>query len=188
VPYQCDPSGSDWLRQGEILEGLLELRPVPTQGSTKDDLDVVIETAPHPLVVVVSQDCDLEWDYKARHGLVGSHKLLSHILFCDLYEHGQVRTREDVKSDIMKRIRQNQDERHHSFPGVSAENGDVTLSPLIMDFKSYFSMPTGMVYMQLERNWVVRKGILPVPHRYAASHRLMGFLGRVALPAEEQEA
>ena len=142
MPYQCDPPGSDWLRQGEILEGLLELRAVPTQGSTKDDLDVDIETAPHPLAVVVSQDCDLEWDYKARRGLVVPHELLSHILFCDLYEHGQVRTREDVKSDIWKRIRQNQDERHHSFPGVSAENGDVILSPVIMDFKSYFSMPT----------------------------------------------
>lgn len=171
------------------MEGLLELRAVPTQGSTKDDLDVDIETAPHPLAVVVSQDCHLEWDYKARHGLVGSHELLSHILFCDLFQHDEIRGRGDLmNSGIWKRIRQNQDERHHSFPGVSAENGDAILSPVIMDFKSYFSMPTGMVYMQLERNWVVRKGILPVPHGYAASHRLMGFLGRVALPAEEQEA
>ena len=39
----------------------------------------------HPLVIVLSPECDLEWDYQARKDeSVQDTKMMSHVLLCDL--------------------------------------------------------------------------------------------------------
>lgn len=52
------------LRQGEILSSLIQHKlNINSLSSSRPILDPIA----HPFAIVVSQDCDLDWDYKARH-------------------------------------------------------------------------------------------------------------------------
>jgi hypothetical protein len=59
------------LRQGEILSNVIQLK---LDLSTIDDEDKRFDPIVHPYAVIVSQDCDLDWDFKAREGGAKEHK------------------------------------------------------------------------------------------------------------------
>ncbi len=63
------------LRQGEILSNLIQ---VVIDLESIGNEEIVIDDKAHPYAIVVSQDCDLDWDYKARqgHGDAKEHKLV----------------------------------------------------------------------------------------------------------------
>ena len=58
-------SGETALRQGEILTNVIQYKPIASEISLNSP-DFSFDVLPHPFVIVVSQDCDLDWDYKAR--------------------------------------------------------------------------------------------------------------------------
>jgi len=177
------PPNSSPLRQGEILENLFELQPRVSPGKTVDvEQETMLDRIDHPYAIVVSQDCDLEWDYKARQGQASEDKILTHVLFCALFLRDEIKIRSRLKSDLMKRVDQNQDERYHRFDEAPVADTGYSLPELYADFKTIFSLPIEFVYSLTLGDHATRRGFLPSPYVQDFMHRLYSFLGRVAIP------
>lgn len=197
------------LKQGEIISDLVEFKLQTSEAKSVKDVYKAAKFDPitHPYVIVVSQDCDLDWDYKARAERASEDKLLTHILFCALFPLDEVRSRSGLKSELWKRVMQNQDERYHHLDeglivsaeqctneSISAihemssedfheqyETGEI-VPELIADFKTTFALPTEFAYWLVSTGQANRKGALFPPYLEDFMHRLYGFLGRVATP------
>ncbi|MBI2918103.1 MAG: hypothetical protein HYY01_08920 [Chloroflexi bacterium] len=174
--------GSFGLRQGEILEGLFELRPVPAEEKIDFNKTAPVQKFDHTLAVVVTQDCDLDWDYKARQGQTGDDKLLEHVFLCALFPPEEIRVRGRLGHDLFKRVIQNQDERYHYFSEALIGESQSLMPKLCIDFKKVFSLPVDFVYYLTSNGYAVRKAILPAPYLHDFVHRLHAFLGRIAIP------
>jgi len=175
---------SPFLRQGEIISNLLEFKlQIPGGKSVEEVLGSArLDPIVHPYVIVISQDCDLEWDYKARLGQTSEHKVLIHTLFCGLFPRDEILDQTKRKSEAFRRIKDSQDERYHYLsPAPINQTGD-SLPELVADFKSTFSLPTEFVYWLVSTAQVIRKGELPSPYLEDFMHRAYSFLGRVATP------
>ena len=69
------------LRQGEIFSDLVQAHlDLPSLASGS----VLVQLKVHPFTVILSQDCDLEQDFKARQGQNTQDKLIPNILFCEV--------------------------------------------------------------------------------------------------------
>jgi hypothetical protein len=118
VRFYVASAGSEPLRQGEILGGVLRysLALDTPEGPSFDQIE-------HPFVIVLSQDCDLAQDFRVR---VETHqaqrplsevetKLLPNILVCELVPETELFAALMPGSDIKKRVVQNKDERISTF-------------------------------------------------------------------------
>ena len=179
------PCESPHLRQGEVIENLIELRPLISRGEikvVKKGASLDMRPTDHKYAIIVSQDCDLEWDYKASQNEASEDKLLQHVLFCDLFLLEEIRIRSRLQSDLFKRVRKNQDERYHRFDKAPVGETGQDLPELCADFKATFSLPIEFVYSLTSSGQVTRKGFLPTPYLQDFIQRLYSFLGRVAIP------
>lgn len=183
MAFHYIPSESPHLRQGEIIENLIELRPFISPGETIDvKQDTPLTRIDHKYAIIVSQDCDLEWDYKARQDDPNDARLISHVLFCDLFLEDEIHEPRGLTHELWKRVRQNQDERYHLFDEAPVGETGQTLPKLFVDFLATFSLPTEFVYSLTSSGHVTRIGFLPHPYLQDFTHRLYSFLGRVAIP------
>lgn len=83
IIYKKSIEGSA-LRQGEILTDVIQYNPVASDLSQESE-DVAFDLILHLFVIVVSQDCDLDWDYQARQPDINQpHKLLNSVIFCKI--------------------------------------------------------------------------------------------------------
>lgn len=178
------PSGT--VRQGEILINLTQLRINPN--SLQSNQDIVVDSVVHPYAIALTQDCDLVQDFKPRAAGQGeSDKLIPNILFCEVVTAEQLRGRADIKSDIWRRIKNNNDDRYQFLEKVPAED-DLSgqgLPELGVDFKRYFTVSTAEVYFGLASE-VEHRCRLVGPYLQHFTMRFFNFQGRVALPAEHR--
>lgn len=180
------PSDDGPLRQGEVISGLVQMQ-LKIEGVDRypdSSAEHQVLRRDHPIAVVITQDCDLDWDFKDRRA-ESITKLIPNVLFCEVVSAEELRGRSDIKSDIWKRIRMNRDERYQFLEKVPAEKDAVGegLPEMAMDFKCCFSIPTDEVYLQL-RSEAKRRCCLTAPYREHLSHRVFSFHSRIALPAE----
>lgn len=63
--YDIPPS-SGTLRQGEILRDVYEHVPNFPAAKSKEGEEFPVNSIHHPLLIVMSPDCDLVWDFKGR--------------------------------------------------------------------------------------------------------------------------
>lgn len=172
-----------FLKQGEIITNLFEFKlQIPQETTISAIREPKFDPINHPYAIVISQDCDLEWDYKARESKASPDKLLTHILFCALFTQDEIKFRGNLKSDQWKRIRQNQDERYHYLIESLIKDTENTLPELIADFKTTFSLSVEFTYWLISTGQASRKGALFSPYLEDSMHRLYSFLGRVATP------
>ncbi len=182
--YVVSTAGAnDPLRQGEICSELIQVHlAVDTVGLAES----AVEQKVHPYAVILTQDCDLEQDFKARHGQNKPDKMIPNLLFCEIVTAEQLRGTTGITSELWKRIRQNKDERYHFLQKV--EPGDDAagkgLPELGMDFKRYFTLPTEEVYKRIEIGEAKRRCVLVSPYLEHLSTRFAAFLSRVALPQD----
>jgi len=172
-----------------------------SQGDIYSDIDFieyVVEKGGHveiscitfPLVIVLTQDCDLEQDFRYRYGRPKSKietqdKLLLSVLVSPLYnaEHfrlGQHLSELDIQMQTInsrqnENIKINQNPRYHylEFPD------DYSIPKSIIDFKHYFSVNIEYLKREKKRHFVCR---LPVLYRENLSQRYGNFLARIGLP------
>ena len=71
-------------RQGEILTGVVQYKPVPEESSA-ELAEAKFKPIIHPYAIIVTQDCDLDWDYTARQNKDKPYKLLNSVIFCEVY-------------------------------------------------------------------------------------------------------
>lgn len=185
-PYERSPAEGP-LMQGEILSHVMQVKLA--EGALDQGGEVTVGVEDHPLAIIVTQACDLDWDYKAREGIeingkpVSDAKLVPNVLLLIVYEAAKIRA--EVNSRIWERIRDNKDERYQ-FLEVAPPEADAAgegLPEMCIDFKHCFTVPTAELYDRLG-NDTRRRARLTVPFREHLSARLGYYLLRVGLPRE----
>lgn len=172
-------SQGDIFRDVEYIEYVAEKRGIL-------DLSKIV----FPLVVVLTQDCDLEQDYKFRWGrklLKSQDKLLISVLVAPLYNADHVYLGEHLSELTMKMepinrtrtpgefLRKNERPRYHylSFPS------SLRLVDSVVDFKHYFSVNAQYLRKISRGNFVCRLAELD---REDLSQRFAAYLSRIGLP------
>jgi hypothetical protein len=183
--YSVSDAGRLW--QGEIVSDIVEYRILAPDG-VSDDLNV--EPVTHPVAIVLSQDCDLEWDYRARRADAEDAKQIPNVLFCEVIDAETFRGRRDIKSDIWRRIKNNSDERYAFLESIPVDQDalGMGLPDLGVDFKRYFALPTPEVYSQIESGTASKRSRLRSPYLEHFCSRFFRFQARVALPREHGQA
>lgn len=195
MPGIYTPSEGGALRQGELVTGLVQIK-LALELVDAETPDFQIDQEAHPFAIVLSQDCDLEQDWKARQSIIGpgfgpdvlhpTGASLPAILFAEVHDAKDLRGRVGA-SNIWQRVRQNKDERYHFLETINSSE-DATregLPELGIDFKRYFTLPTEEVYKRLERS-AQRRCRLTSPYLEHLSTRFCYYQFRVALPLEHQ--
>ena len=145
-----------------------------------------------PLVIVLTQDCDLEQDYQYRWSEEArvkkdQDKWLLSVLVAPLYNadhvfQGSHLSNLNITMQLINRkktpgdyVISNQNPRYHYFEFPK----DINIVPSIVDFKHYFSVNINYLKKVKRRNFVCRVSEL---FREDISQRFASFLARVALP------
>ena len=179
------------LRQGELLSGIVHAqRKLDSIGT---GLALIIRSVEHPWVIVLSQDCDLDWDFKWRQEQSQlaspqrrpSTKEIPNVLLCEMVEAGDLHAEWQMGSREWKHLIQNKNERYHFLQKVAMEEDACHegTPELCIDFKRYFTIPTGELYLQLTLE-ARRRCRLNSPYVRHLSSRFYNFQSRVALPEE----
>ena len=172
--------------QGEILTGLQQLVADPQSIGAEGDPDVLIVTQPY--VVIVTQECDLDSDYRARSGggTRPQRKLLSGVLVCEA-EEAEIAERNTTEGAVWNHIRTNQHIRYHFLQAVAAQQDALgrSLPTLVVDFKHYFTIPVDELYERLNHG-LERRTRLANEYMTHFADRFAYFQGRVAIPVPHQ--
>ena len=145
-----------------------------------------LEEIEHPYSIILTQDCDLYWDFDARregNAAASQIKLVPSLLLCELSEENALRGVQGINSDVWRRIAQNSNERFHKLPEVPSEQDlqNEGLPSLVADFKRIFTVPTDELYTRVGAS-VRRRSVLTDPYLQHFSSRFGYFCLRVALP------
>jgi hypothetical protein len=174
------------LRQGEILSNLEQYNLVV---SSIDDPTPQVAPKKHPWVIVLSQDCDLDQDFKQRFQKASypdkDFPLIPNILFCEVSEASKIRWSAGggITSKIWTSIKQNNNIRYEFLEKIPTDkdymgNG---IPELVIDFKSFFTLPTEEVYTFLEKKKVKRHSGLNSPYLEHLTSRFFFYQSRVGL-------
>lgn len=175
------PNGS--LYQGEILSNLVQLK---LKIETLSSPDPVVIPLIHPYAILMSQDCDLDWDFRARtEENTSDEKKMANLLFCEVVSVDELRPG-DLNSKLWAKVRQNKDERFHVLRGVGVAEDALGegLPDLGVDFKRYFTVPVDEVYARLSIGECKRRCRLLHPYRDHLAVRFSFYQSRVSLPEE----
>lgn len=164
------------LRQAEIIANLAQFFFDPV---TKE-----VDSIRHPFVVVLTQDCDLLWDYTSRNS--GGGQALASVLLYVADPTAEVQR--SIDRDIWRRVIKNNNERYHLLENVSPEC-DATaegIPSLIIDFKSFFTLSPQDIYAQCANGTASRRCRLEVPYREHLQCRAAFYFQRVTLPTPHE--
>ena len=189
-------NASPHLSQGDIFKDVEYIEKVKVCGN-----DIEISKIIFPYVVILTQECDLLQDYKTRSknkivdGLISSNSILMSVLVAPLYNEDHVLNGSHLSelkrsmATITKyknskfttdynRLIQNETPRYH-YLNFGEDSG---ISPVVIDFKHYFSLDTDYLYDIKKEKFVCK--ILEL-YREDISHRFASYLSRVGLPDEK---
>jgi len=174
------------IRQGDVYRNVAFLESaVETEGI------VQVARIVFPHVVVLTQDCDLEQDFRTRYGRKNKpsnqDKRLISVLVAPLYNVEHVYNGEHLselgiemcevprRGQTGNRLLQNKRPRYHymSFPK------GVPLADSIVDFKHYFSV--SVEYLKGERQGDFVCSIAPI-YREDLGQRFASFMSRIGVP------
>lgn len=169
------------LCQGDILRNVVHIESVAHQG---DYIEVTKTTFPR--AIVLTQDCDLEQDFKKRILHPPKPTLVS-VLVAPLYVAEHVFVGEHLAlldmpmpkiekaSSPGKMLMQNETPRYYYLAFSKASR----LPPLIIDFKHYFSVSVDYLRTLKPENFECRVNEL---FRESISLRFANYLSRIGLP------
>lgn len=172
------------LCQGDIIRDVRHIEHI-----TERDGNLSISYIEFPYIVVLTQDCDLNQDYKFRTDKTcqTQDKFLLSVLVAPLYNAEHVFagnhlsdigiTSEKINNTKTpgKRVTSNQDARYHylEFPGK------IGIVPLIIDFKHYFSVNHISLEILKKTKFACKVSEL---YREDISQRFSSYLSRIGLP------
>jgi hypothetical protein len=176
-------SGDGAFHQGEVLSNVVQLCLLPNS-QQPDDLE--FQELVHPFAVILTQECDLDWDFKARTVEADESKrdlkVVPNILLCEAFPEASIRPK--IKgSELWRRITNNQDQRYHQIPLTpsASDSAREGLPALTLDFKHIFTIRTDELTLRLNLE-LRRRTILQVPWVQDLGNRFAYYCGRVALP------
>lgn len=182
------------LRQGEILSKVVQINVFPESIETGRPR---VKRVTHGFAIVVTPECDLDWDFKAQHGKESPGKLIPNILLCSVVFASDLakRINEDrapnkrfEKRTAWTRTRQNKEERYHFMEKIesSVDLQGEGIRALGIDFKDFFTVPTDILYSSIDDGSIQRRCRLVSPYNDHLNSRFAYFQSRVALPEEHQ--
>ena len=165
-------------RQGEILSDIRRYRLDPTTVASDGPSVIAVD---YPLVVVVTQDCDVTQQGRPA---AGSDPQLPCVLLVEVTTAKLLRGQKDINGKVWALIRQNRDERYHFLEAVSKECDAIGegLAELALDFKRYLAVPTDELYALVDGGRARRRCVLNSPYMEHLCNRFGAYLGRIALP------
>jgi hypothetical protein len=127
------------LRQSEIVTNLRQYVFDPVAG---EGIEIVHEHA-----IILTQDCDLLWDFEARAN--GNDSDLNGVLVHQV-DPAVAALSKLSGSDLRRRVKQNRDERYHFLEAIqpSADLLRLGMQEMVVDFKKYFTLPPDEIYRQ----------------------------------------
>jgi hypothetical protein len=185
------------LCQGGVFREIVVLEKVevaPPNNPQEGDGEIEVFETLLPYVLMVSQDCDLEWDDRLRkpNAAKNHDKFLSAMLVCPAYAAGQVKlgthladqglvmaTYSGSRWDL---IQQNNNDRYHYLPAAP----EMGIPELVIDFKRYQTVPRDTLLLALGDKRAL--GALKPLYRERLSQRFANYLSRIGLPEVEVEA
>lgn len=180
------------LAQGEVLSGLVWYRvdapAIADQGAEAAQIR-------YDHVVVMTQMCDLQHDFKARfsdrEGIAAEYRerplkhLLEGVLLCKAQKEADFRDLErGVNNRVFSDVQKNQADRYHCIgPFLEPAANDGQEYRLFLDFKRFWVCPPESLYAVIHANPDAhRVGIIPPPHIEYLIQRFSYFHARVAIP------
>lgn len=144
-----------------------------------------------PYFVVLTQDCDLEQDYKSRtFPRKTQDAYLQSILVCPAYQAQKLRNGNHLEDLDLKMQYQNSDKwsdikddknpRYQYLPEVQNENYHVP--ELTIDFKHYYCIPHDLIYEDFQKHYLASINEL---FRESLSQRFAQYISRIGLPEIE---
>ena len=175
-----ESGGTGVLRQGEIVSNIMWGEVMPEMG--EDGKDALSTRRAH-YAVVVSQDCDLVWDWESRYCGGSEAKKLLGVLFCEAGLSGPV-LKENNSSLWRNFVKGSRVERYHFLQecGPDFDLKGEGFPELVVDFKRFFSVSPGEIYARLDLGQVERRSQINDPYMRQLVYRLWCFQGRVAIP------
>jgi len=143
-----------------------------------------------PYIIVMTQDCDLEWDFNNRSEPASEtqDKYLLTILVCPAYNATEFKDGEHLKylkskelvmnkwgKDLYKQIK---DQNHARFYFLE-QNQALQVPQLIVDFKHYYTIPRDILYKMYAEHYLATFNKL---FRESLSQRFSNYLSRIGLP------
>lgn len=172
----------DIYRDVEVVDEVLEKKGI-----------IQISKIVFPLIIVLTQDCDLEQDYNVRSGkeeVKDQDKLIFSVLVAPLYNLEQVYRgnhleqlhikMQEFGSDTQKNNMKNNEIPRYHYMDISAE---VSITPSVIDFKHYFSVHVD--YLRGKTKFFVCR-VSPL-YREDISYRFASYLARIGLPKQWRE-
>jgi hypothetical protein len=169
----CQSITNGEFRQGEIISDVVQYEYNSLTGET--------EVNTHNYVILVQQDCDLVREN--REFVEGRSPVLNGILLIPLVSEAALR--ESLPgSDVMRRIRQHQQERYYALASARemVDLQALGLPELFADFRILFSITPMELRNQLNGPTAKRRCFLSSPYKEHFQTRFCGYLQRVALP------
>jgi len=188
--YRTPQQGA--LRRGDVVTSLIQLvievEEVESFGQLGPDVVVPTKVVTHPVSIVMTPDCDLDWDFQSRQSGERVHKQIPNVLFLEVMIADDIRLQAGINRDIRKRIYANADPRWQYLEAVPLELDAIGkgLPSMVLDFKRLFTVPTIDVYRQLSDNSATRRACLNSPFAEHLASRFFAFQARVALPREHR--
>jgi len=164
------------LRQSEIITNLVQFTYEPVSTDAFENR--------HLYAIVLTQDCDLLWDYRSRQN--GTRRDLNGVLLYELEPTPDIRVKL-AGGDILKGIRRHADPRYHLLEAVPPDLDCLAhgLPELIIDFKRCYTMPADEIYRQCGlQDGAKRRCRLDTLYREHLQTRAAFYLQRVALPED----
>ncbi len=169
--------------QGDVLRDIFVINAVGAEE------EATLQKTCLTYAVVMTQDCDLLHDYKARAGqlaIKNNDKFLPSILVCPAYQadafimgtHIQGWQMQEVRSSDDKKKLRNNDEKNrlHYVDGDTAFG----VPSLVVDFKHFYTIQRESLYAQWETCYLVTINEL---FRERLSQRFANYLSRFGLPS-----
>jgi hypothetical protein len=180
------------IKQGDIIKDIEFIESIDEKDGNLEIRKIIF-----PLVIILSQDCDLNQDYDFRYGKYkekqNHDKYLISVLVAPLYniDHftegnhlklldrsAQTITKFNKKkkpTTQYKNLLDNEIPRYHYLEF----DKDVPIIPSIVDFKHYFTVNVEYLKKHKKQNFVCSLSSL---YRERISQRFSYFLGRIGLP------
>ncbi len=163
--------------QGDIYKDVSFIIGSPIKEKEKDYFEL-------PYLVVLSQDCDLRWDFSERTLKKNQDKYLPTVLICPAYKIEEFAQGEHVKgwsmrkidSGIIEKIKKNDElKRYHYLQG----DDNLLIPDLILDFKHFFTISRDFLYSKKKTNYVASMSEL---FREELLQRFSNYISRIGLP------
>lgn len=171
--------------QGDILRDVdvIDSYTKDSSGELKYD-ELVL-----PYVIVMTQDCDLESDFKNRSEISSEtqDKYLRTILVCPAYNATEFREGNHLLEDIglkmaewnSKTFKQIKEQNHARFHFLEQDQA-LQVPELVIDFKHYYTIPRDTLFGIYNDHYLVTINQL---FRESLSQRFSNYLSRIGLPA-----